>query len=115
MKLDHVPAWVVDKDLLGSGSIDPGHRPVRHVQPIKFCFGLRDVSNRERDVRDGRVLSGSLGKRRWLLTTDQMNLPTLSDIDPETGHSWDLWATGIGFEPKHILVEFPHGFELWRF
>src|SRR6516164_11667750 len=44
-----------------------------------------------------------------------MNLPTLSDIDPETGHTWDRGATGIGFEPEHIPVEFLHGFELWRF
>ena len=44
-----------------------------------------------------------------------MNLSTLSDIDPETGHTWDLGAAGIGFEPEHILVEFLYSFELRRF
>src|SRR5215467_14633200 len=44
-----------------------------------------------------------------------MNLPILSDIDPETWDTWDLGATGIGFEPKHVLVEFLRGFELRRF
>ena len=62
MKLDHVPARVIDKDLFGSRSVDLGHRPVRHLQPIKLWLLLLDVSNRERDVRDRRVLSRSLAE-----------------------------------------------------
>jgi hypothetical protein len=50
----------------------------------------------------------------WLIPADQMDLTTLPDIDPETGHTGYGRATGIGFETEHILVELLHGVELRR-
>jgi ABC-type uncharacterized transport system substrate-binding protein len=66
-------------------------------------------------VRDLGVLPWSLRQRRRLLTTDQVNLAALADIDPETGHAGDRRATGIGFEAEHIRVEFACSFDLRRF
>jgi hypothetical protein len=60
-------------------------------------------------------LPWSLCQWRRLLTTDQVDLSALADIDPETGDAWDRRPTGIGIKAEHICVEFPHGFDLRRF
>ena len=63
MQFDHVAARVVDKDLLGLRAVDPGHRPIRDAEPIEFGPGFLDVGDRERDMRDRRVLVRTLGQR----------------------------------------------------
>jgi len=81
------------------------HHPIRNTHPVKLVAGLSDIFYRERNMGSRGVLALALRKDTLPRQGNEVNLPDVGDIQPD---SWCLRygrPPAVDHEPEHTFVK----------